>query len=382
MHQLASKYWEGGAENCRVEWCYETLKNYFSNSISQHIEKDLRIACFEIDAKSDTSIENEQILSEFKRNLDEFPEKSSCNSIKEVRDSFRSEKDSAKIAQLTKQGGELLFGSAFSKPEFHEAKKLLDVGSCYNPFSQLNDCNLEVVAVDLTPASKSVFKVDFVNISTSLDCSCFDLNEEDLLTCNDERCVKCLPEAAFDVVTFCFLLSYIPSPTERLNFCAKARKVLKFNGLLIITETQSITPHNNLMFMKQWRCEIEQLGFRRICYESKAHIHAMAFRKVPKWLRRCSFVGDDVPKTKLNKKPIYKIQGYLSINQDIHSHIQIQGDDDSRECPKPKSTSVKHGEEQPRKGDDEDEGDRANIPQPPHKKHRAEGRKKGAVKWD
>ena len=157
MHQLASKYWEGGAENCRVEWCYETLKNYFSNSISQHIEKDLRIACFEIDAKSDTSIENEQILSEFKRNLDEFPEKSSCNSIKEVRDSFRSEKDSAKIAQLTKQGGELLFGSAFSKPEFHEAKKLLDVGSCYNPFSQLNDCNLEVVAVDLTPASKVSF---------------------------------------------------------------------------------------------------------------------------------------------------------------------------------------------------------------------------------
>ena len=147
--------------------------------------------------------------------------------------------------------------------------------------------------------------------SVSPTCSCFDDNSVN----KSERVVKCLPENHFDVVTFCLLLSYVPSPSERLKFCAKARRLLKFNGILLITETQSVTPHNNLMLMKQWQVEIEELGFRRFRYESMTHIHAMAFRKVPNWLRRCS-AGSEDASVKFSKRRTYKPEGLLIINQD------------------------------------------------------------------
>jgi 25S rRNA (adenine2142-N1)-methyltransferase len=52
--------------------------------------------------------------------------------------------------------------------------------------------------------------------------------------------VEALPAQAFDVVIFSLLLSYMPSPRQRFACCAKARQVLKTNGLLLI-----ITPDSN-----------------------------------------------------------------------------------------------------------------------------------------
>ena len=68
--------------------------------------------------------------------------------------------------------------------------------------------------------------------------------------------------------------------------------------------------------MKQWKLEIENLGFRRIVYENKTHIHAMAFRKVPLWLRR-NPVDNQSEKGKTKSKQVsYSLKGSLLINQD------------------------------------------------------------------
>ena len=152
-------------------------------------------------------------------------------------------------------------------------------------------------------------EVDFTQVGVSSNRQCLEER-------TDSTRLECLPETSYDVITFCLVLSYIPCPFQRLSFCAKARKLLKYNGLLLITETQSITPNNNSMLMKQWKLEIEKLGFRRIVYENRTHIHAMAFRKVPAWLRRNPSYEHSVKLTTRSKKGLYALRGTLVINQD------------------------------------------------------------------
>lgn len=148
---------------------------------------------------------------------------------------------------------------------FHEPIKLLDVGSCYNPFRIFNF--MEVFAIDLCPANDTVLKCDFLNIT--IGCETKVVNSK----------VIELKENSFEAVTFCFLLEYLPSSELRVLACKNAYSLLKPGGLLTINTPDSKHVGANCRIMKCWRYSLALIGFTRIKYEKFKHMHCMVFRK-------------------------------------------------------------------------------------------------------
>ncbi|XP_041983073.1 S-adenosylmethionine sensor upstream of mTORC1 [Aricia agestis] len=143
--------------------------------------------------------------------------------------------------------------------------KLLDVGSCYNPFRIFEF--LDVIAIDLCPANGMVFKCDFLNVPIGTDNTLRNNNIEQL------------QENSFDVVTFCFLLEYLPTSELRIQACRNAYKLLKTEGMLVIATPDSKHVGANSKLMKCWRYSLALMGFSRIKYEKFQHMHCMAYRK-------------------------------------------------------------------------------------------------------
>lgn len=148
---------------------------------------------------------------------------------------------------------------------FTERWKLLDVGSCYNPFRAFE--HFEVTAIDIAPATNDVFKCDFLSV---------DIEKDDIRQSNS---INSLKKCFFDVVVFSLLLEYLPSPKQRLECCQRAYEVLKYEGLLMIITPDSKHVGANANLMKSWRFILATFGFYRVKYEKLPHIHCMAFRK-------------------------------------------------------------------------------------------------------
>ncbi|XP_044750448.1 S-adenosylmethionine sensor upstream of mTORC1 [Coccinella septempunctata] len=140
--------------------------------------------------------------------------------------------------------------------------KLLDVGSCYNPFSVYNI--FEVLAIDIAPASPCVNKMDFLKLELKNKINI----EENTLAAN-----------YFDIVVFSLFLEYIPCPDLRFKCCEKAMELLRPEGLLFIITPDSKHVGANAQLMKSWRFMLAEIGFSRIKYEKLPHIHCMVFRK-------------------------------------------------------------------------------------------------------
>lgn len=153
--------------------------------------------------------------------------------------------------------------------------KLLDVGSCYDPFRQYDE--FETTAIDLKPARETVIECDFIDIGVS-DCDVWRHNTGEGL---EKQTVSALPSSYFHIVVFSLLLSYVPSPHVRWEMCEKAYKLLKVNGLLLIITPDSSHQNRNSTLMKRWKLAIQQIGFQRIKYSKDLHLHFMVFRKVP-----------------------------------------------------------------------------------------------------
>lgn len=149
---------------------------------------------------------------------------------------------------------------------FLQPIKLIDVGSCYNPFADYDF--FDVFAIDLCPANNTVLKCDFLQVS---------IGSKTIISA--DRVVEQLQNSYFDVVTFCFLLEYIPSSDLRITACEKAYSVLKPGGLLIINTPDSKHVGANSKIMKCWQYSLAIMGFTRIKYEKLTHMHCMAFRK-------------------------------------------------------------------------------------------------------
>lgn len=149
--------------------------------------------------------------------------------------------------------------------------KLLDVGSCYNPFSIYPE--YQCLAIDLTPAVESVSQCDFLQVKIlPFHTKSMNLLHSDIVTE--------LYECTFDVVIFSLVLEYLPAPKQRFTFCQKAWKLLKYNGLLLIVTPDSKKQHCNAPMMKKWKLALNHIGFQRIAYEKQRHMHCMAFRKL------------------------------------------------------------------------------------------------------
>ncbi|XP_039760166.1 S-adenosylmethionine sensor upstream of mTORC1 [Pararge aegeria] len=148
---------------------------------------------------------------------------------------------------------------------FTKPFKLLDVGSCYNPFNRYDF--FEVLAIDLCPANNIVFECDFLQVPIQSDTVIID-----------NKVIQ-LKEKSFDIVTFCFLLEYIPSSELRIKACEQAYKLLRIGGLLLISTPDSKHVGANSKQMKCWRYTLAIMGFSRIKYEKFKHMHCLAFRK-------------------------------------------------------------------------------------------------------
>lgn len=215
MQGLAVNHWDKISENnSRVFWVYAACKEYFAN-IERYRDKEIDIMknCFTVN-------ENIQSLTPLGNS-----ENSECTKY-----------------------------------------KLLDAGSCYNPFNQFEI--FDVVAVDIAPANNEVFKCDFLNLSIS------DRN----LTESDQTIIE-LKESSFDVIVFSLLLEYFPSPKQRLKCCLNAYKLLKNQGILVIITPDSNHVGSNSKIFKSWRYVLAKEGFIRVKYEKLPYIHCMVFRK-------------------------------------------------------------------------------------------------------
>ncbi|XP_069832301.1 S-adenosylmethionine sensor upstream of mTORC1 isoform X2 [Dendropsophus ebraccatus] len=154
--------------------------------------------------------------------------------------------------------------------------RLLDVGSCYNPFMKYE--NFLAVGIDIVPAVETVYRCDFLNLQIQrplqLAPDALDAFLKQLKSPIDN-----LPAELFHVVVFSLLLSYFPSRYQRWICCKKAHELLELNGLLLIITPDSSHQNRHAMMMKSWKVAIESLGFKRMVYSKFSHMHLMAFRK-------------------------------------------------------------------------------------------------------
>ncbi|KAH7940065.1 hypothetical protein HPB52_020637 [Rhipicephalus sanguineus] len=99
-----------------------------------------------------------------------------------------------------------------------EKVRLLDVGSCYNPFSTYTD--IDALAIDLTPATEDVIECDFLKLNITP-------RGADNLAGSLRTPLEALPESSFQAVVFCLVLEYLPSCTQRWCFCQSSTSVLE-----------------------------------------------------------------------------------------------------------------------------------------------------------
>lgn len=213
MLQLATTIWP---YRDRIEWCHHTMREYFfggglERSLQRHYRK-MSLQC------------PESILKQSREDL----------GLKE------------------------------------EQVHLLDVGSCYNPFSAYTD--IDAIAIDLTPATEDVIECDFLKLKVMP-------RGADNLAGSLKTPLEALPESSFHVVVFCLVLEYLPSCTQRWSFCRKAASLLKPNGLLFVVTPDSKHQQRNAAMIASWRKALEHIGLLRVRYEKRQHLHCMAFRK-------------------------------------------------------------------------------------------------------
>ncbi|XP_053691941.1 S-adenosylmethionine sensor upstream of mTORC1 [Sabethes cyaneus] len=217
MHKLATCHWDRNMQiaskktNCRIAWVVGSCREYFL-------------------------LETNSLLYFFRDKEDKI--------MKAINSSHNCEYPSYLISNI----------------------KLLDVGSCYNPFSAFPD--FEVTAIDIAPAQETVKLCDFLEVSLADDFQLFSSQH-----------LEYLVRSYYDAVVFSLLLEYLPSSEQRLLCCRKAYDVLKPEGILLIITPDSRHQGANAKLMKNWRYTLGLVGFTRIKIEKLEHVTCMVFRK-------------------------------------------------------------------------------------------------------
>ncbi|XP_050078097.1 S-adenosylmethionine sensor upstream of mTORC1 [Anopheles maculipalpis] len=148
--------------------------------------------------------------------------------------------------------------------------KLLDVGSCYDPFACFPD--FDVTAIDIAPARPSVWHCDFLEVEVNQHLTTPFTSEEHLS-------ITAFPGDHYDAIVFSLLLEYLPSSDQRLRCCQKAYDLLKPEGILLVITPDSRHQGANAKLMKNWRYTLGLMGFSRIKIEKLEHVTCMVFRK-------------------------------------------------------------------------------------------------------
>nr|XP_042130342.1 S-adenosylmethionine sensor upstream of mTORC1 [Peromyscus maniculatus bairdii] len=243
MKNLADNHW---AKTCegegRIEWCCSICREYFQNGGKRKaLEKDEKRAVLATKTTPALNVHESSKLEGRLTNL-----------------SFTSPEFITELLQAS------------------EKIRLLDVGSCFNPFLKFEE--FLTVGIDIVPAVESVYKCDFLNLQLQQP---LQLAQDaiDAFLKQLKNPIDSLPGELFHVVVFSLLLSYFPSPYQRWICCKKAHELLVLNGLLLIITPDSSHQNRHAMMMKSWKIAIESLGFKRFKYSKFSHMHLMAFRK-------------------------------------------------------------------------------------------------------
>lgn len=222
MRGLATGPWKGGnATGDRISWCVQTCSMYLDNRLEQLLFKDLRRQNHSMPTLVDPSL---------------LPANSSVRSVVE---SFRQ-----------------------------QPLRLLDVGSCYNPF--LSFPQFLVTAIDIAPASEVRLRqvrskdrtcTSFLPVQTVTRCDF--LNVQIIRNGLESMPNHIMKTDAFDVVVFSLLLSYLPSVKQRFLCCVNAHKALRPHGLLLVITPDSSHQNKHAALIVQWKHCLEAIGFHR-----------------------------------------------------------------------------------------------------------------------
>ncbi|XP_048864572.1 S-adenosylmethionine sensor upstream of mTORC1 isoform X2 [Brienomyrus brachyistius] len=229
MKNLADNHWARSCEGeGRIEWCRSVCQEYFQDGgMKKALDKDARSARHALGLTA----------------------------------SSLARQDSAPC-RLDQQSGKI---------------RLLDVGSCFNPFLKFDE--FLTVGIDIVPAVESVHKCDFLNMQLQPPLQLAP-DAVDAFLQQLRSPIDALPAQLFHVVVFSLLLSYFPSPYQRWICCKKAHELLALHGLLLVITPDSSQPNRHALMMRSWRVAVESLGFKRCKYVKFSHMHLMAFRKV------------------------------------------------------------------------------------------------------
>lgn len=165
-------------------------------------------------------------------------------------------------------------------PEVNEVR-LLDVGSSYGAFA-LPHC----VALDLAPATPSVWQADFLQLKIEdthgqSAAATFELN-----SAGELRSLRC---GAFDAVVLSLVLSFLPTPKMRREMLDRARRCLHSSGSLFVVEKASLCRDGRAKAaVEEFQESLEAPGFRCQKYSavgtlvgerrSNGHAHAWHLR--------------------------------------------------------------------------------------------------------
>ncbi|XP_057693649.1 S-adenosylmethionine sensor upstream of mTORC1 [Corythoichthys intestinalis] len=230
MKNLADNHWAVSCEKeGRIDWCRSVCQEYFRDGgMKRMLEKDEKSATFS-----------------------SAPTEASAFG----RPSYASQSPSTQMGKI----------------------RLLDVGSCFNPFMKFDE--FLTVGIDIVPAVESVYKCDFLNLQLQRPLQLTGDAVETFLR-HLHNPIDALPGQLFHVVVFSLLLSYFPSPYQRWICCKKAHELLDLHGLLLIITPDSSHQNRHALMMRSWRVAVESLGFKRYKYVKYSHMHLIAFRKV------------------------------------------------------------------------------------------------------
>ncbi|GIX67606.1 s-adenosylmethionine sensor upstream of mTORC1 [Caerostris extrusa] len=197
--------------------------------------------------------------------------------------------------------------------DYKEKLKLLDIGSCYNPFSKFPE--FSCTAIDLTPATEDVLQCDFLQLDIQKNSDVEANNHSNLI----------LYEESFDIVVMSLVLEYLPASEQRTIFCFKAWQLLKQNGLCVVITPDSKSMHSNAPMIKSWKLALEKIGFKRVKYDKLTHLHCMAFSKV------CKFSEVNIANCKLLSDLLYIPQDFKSYS-DVSSSVDRNEEENKNVC--------------------------------------------------
>ncbi|XP_067933761.1 S-adenosylmethionine sensor upstream of mTORC1-like [Watersipora subatra] len=259
MKLLATECWEKDSHRVtRIDWVSHYLSSYFSpgGTLEKLLEKDRRTAEHHKAKRESVGTADMRCCGKVFRELEDL-----------------QVHKSDVLRQLTDRHTE-------SKVQPMKSKiKLLDVGSCYDPFNKFPE--FDCLSIDLCPATRDVMQCDFLGVDVHPAPSMSDdgrLEVIDPWTCHGST-VRSLPLSWFHGVVFSLLLEYLPSAHQRWSCCLNAHKILQINCVLLVVTPDSNKQHRRVQQMRDWRLAIESIGFQRSCYEKLEHIHCLAFRK-------------------------------------------------------------------------------------------------------